>query len=79
MNEIEAIANLILGELMNEDFLDPCDLINSREDLIDIIEDFWLHSGETGAILQYGWNLEDITSNNILLDKIIELNNEDNE
>jgi hypothetical protein len=79
MNEIEAIANLILGELMNEDFLDPCDLINSREDLIDIIEDFWLHSGETGAILQNGWNLEDITSNNILLDKIIELNNEDNE
>ncbi len=79
MNEIEAIANLILGELMNEDFLDPCDLINSREDLINIIEDFWLHSGETGAILQNGWNLEDITSNNILLDKIIELNNEDNE
>lgn len=79
MNEIEAIANLILGELMNEDFLDPCDLINSREDLIDIIEDFWLHSGETRAILQNGWNLEDITSNNILLDKIIELNNEDNE
>ena len=79
MNEIEAIANLILGELMNEDFLDPCDLINSREDLINIIEDFWLHSGETGAFLQNGWNLEDITSNNILLDKIIELNNEDNE
>lgn len=79
MDEITAIANLILGELMNEDFLDPCDLINSREDLINIIEDFWLHSGETGAILQNGWNLEDITSNNILLDKIIELNNEDNE
>ena len=79
MNEIEAIANLILGELMNEEFIDPCDIISSKEDLIDIIEDFWLHSGETGAILQNGWNLEDITSNNILLDKIIELNNEDNE
>ena len=50
-----------------------------KEDLINIIEDFWIHSGETGEILKNGWDLDSIVSNNVLLDKIIELNNEDNE
>ena len=76
--ELFLMANLILGELMNEDFLDPCDFIASKEDLINIIEDFWIHSGETGEILKNGWDLDSIVSNNVLLDKIIEINNEEN-
>lgn len=78
MDEITAIASLVFAELMNEDFIDPCDIISSKEDLIDIIEDFWLHSGETGAILKNGWNLDMIISNNEVLETILDLiNNED--
>jgi hypothetical protein len=78
MDEITAIASLVFAELMNEEFIDPCDIISSKEDLIDIIEDFWLHSGETGAILQNGWNLDMIISNNEVLETILDLiNNED--
>jgi len=77
MDELTAIANLILAELMEEDFIDPlCGPIENKEVLIDIIEDFWIHSGETGSILQNGWNLDEIITSEELLDRIIELSNE---